>query len=232
MRIKLYPDLLMARLGYVLSDLGLLLWIVLWLFIGSVVYNAIMTLAAFGNAAISAGHTVHNAIGQVQQGIAGLPLGIGDALRGSLNPLYGIPDNLVVSGQNEIVAVQHLAFLLAVIVAAVPLLAGLLTYIPWRVRKTRGFRSLNRMLLRPGANSVATTMQVLAARALYTLPYDELLRYSPDPIGEWREGRHYNLARATLEVEGLDLRRYLRRLEDLAPLPAPHNMGAIKGDEQ
>jgi len=63
---------------------------------------------------------------------------------------------------------------------------------------------------------------VLAARAIYTMPYDRLLAYSPDPISEWREGRYYNLARATMSEEGLDVRRYLRRVEGLAPLPEPH----------
>jgi hypothetical protein len=229
--IKLYPDLPVARLGYILTDLGLLLWIILWLFIGDVVYSAIMTLTTFGNAAIDAGHAVHNAIAGVQQAVSAIPLGFGDALRNSLNPLYGIPSNLITSGHNEIQAVQHLALVLFLIVALTPIAAGLLVYIPWRVRKTRGFRSLNHMLRRPGANSASATMHVLAARALYTLPYDQLLQYSPDPIGEWREGRYYNLARATLAVEGLDVRRYLRRLEGLAPLPEAHNLGAI-GDEQ
>jgi hypothetical protein len=227
---KLYPDLLRPRIGYILADLGILLWVVLWIYVGNIVYNAVMTLVVFGRTAIAIGHQTHDAIAQVQHAVAGIPLGIGGLLHDSLNPLYGIPGNLITAGQNEVSAVEHLALVLGVIVAIVPLLAGLLTYIPWRVRKTRGFRSLNRVLRQPGATSASTTMHVLAARALYTLPYAHLLQYSRDPIGEWREGRYYNLARATLEAEGLELHRYLRRVEGLAPLPEPHNMGAI-GDE-
>ncbi len=217
---KFYPDLWWPRLGYLLADGMALLWIAVWYHIGSTIYYAVMTLSVIANGVIATGNNVNGALSQLQRDVAGLPL-VGSPLRDAIAPLHGIPKALIAQGYDELQAIQHLALLLAVIVAGVPILAAVLNYIPWRVRKTRGFRSLNRLLHRPGANAVSTTMQVLAGRAIYTLPYDRLLAYSPDPIAEWREGRFYNLARATMAEEGLDVRRYLRRMEGLAPLPAP-----------
>lgn len=213
---KLYPDLPLPLLGFLLADALAALWAVAWGVIGDTVYNAVMTLSVIARGVIATGEKLNVVIAQIQQALSGLPL-VGPDLSRALAPLYAIPRSLIAQGQSELLAIQHLALLLGVVVAGVPLLAMLFLYIPWRVRTTRGFRALNRMLRRPGARVAAPTMEVLAARALYTLPYDQLLRYSPDPLAEWRDGRHYNLARATMAQEGLDLRRYLRRVERGTP---------------
>ena len=228
---KLYPDLFMPRLIYVAADLAVLSWIAAWVLIGDVVYNAVMTLDVIGRGVIATGQKVNDAITQIQQAVAGLPLGVGPALRDAINPVHTIPSTMLATGYDELQVIQHLALLLSAVVAVAPVLAAVATFIPWRIRASREFRSLDKLLRRPGANSVSTTMQVLAARALYTLPYHRLLQFSADPIREWREGRFYNLARAAMAVEGLDVRRYLRRMEGLAPLPLEHDLPTI-GDEQ
>lgn len=226
---KLYPDLWRPRLGYLFADLVCLLWIALWLYIGDAVYRAVMTLSVIANGVIATGQAMNAAVADVQQRIDDVPL-IGGNLHGLLTPLHNIPNGLIDQGQQELAAIHHLALLLGIGVAAIPVFVTLLRYLTWRARKTRGFRNLDRMLRRPGAKAVSTTMQVLAGRALYTLPYDQLLSYSPDPIAEWREGRHYNLARATMAEEGLDLRRYLRRMEGLASLPEPVDAPLIRDE--
>lgn len=225
----LYPDLARSRLGYVVADLAALLWVAAWLYAGDLVYHAVMTLSTIANGVIAVGQQVNDAVSQVQHAVGSLPL-VGPALGSDLNPLHGVPHAVVSTGYQELQAIHHLALLLGVVVAGVPLLAVALIYLPLRQRKARGFRSLARIVRQPGANAVAATMQVLAARALYTLPYDRLLRYSRDPIGEWREGRYYNLARAAMAEEGLDVQRYLRRVEGLTVPPESHNLQTIGDD--
>ncbi len=221
--LKLYPDLMAPRLGYILADLAALLWVALWLYVGELVYKAIHTLDGIGQGLIQNGKAVDDAVTQLQNAVAGYPLGIGPNLRDAFGSLHGPPEALIQTGNGELQAVAQLATLLGVVVAVIPILVVLLQFIPWRVRRTRGFRNLDLMLRQPGAGAVSTTMQVLAARAIYTMPYDRLLAYSSDPIGEWREGRYYNLARATMSEEGLDVRRYLRRVEGLTPIPEPRH---------
>jgi hypothetical protein len=225
----LYPDLARSRLGYVVADLAAVLWVAAWLYAGDLVYHGVMTLSAIADGVIAVGQRVNDAVSQVQHAVGSLPL-VGPALGNDLNPLHGVPRAVITTGHHELQAIHHLALLLGVVVAGVPLLAVALIYLPLRRRKARGFRSLARMVRQPGANAVAATMQVLAARALYTLPYDRLLRYSRDPIGEWREGRYYNLARAAMAEEGLDVQRYLRRVEGLTVPSEPHHLPTI-GDE-
>jgi hypothetical protein len=45
--------------------------------------------------------------------------------------------------------------------------------------------------------------RVLALRAVTRLDYATLLEYSPDPLGDWTNGRLDRLARAELASEGL-----------------------------
>ena len=225
----LYPDLARARLGYVVADLAAVLWVAAWLYAGDLVYHAVMTLSAIANGVIAAGQQVNDAVSHVQHAVGSLPL-IGPGLRDDLNPLHGIPHTVIATGHQELQAIHQLALLLGGVVAGVPLLAVALIYLPLRRRKARGFRGLARMVRQPGAGAVPATMHVLAARALYTLPYDRLLRYARDPIGEWHEGRYYNLARAAMAEEGLDVQRYLRRVEGLTGPSELHNLPMIGDD--
>ncbi len=213
--LKIYPDLALPRLGYLLADLLTLLWIASCLWTGTVVYSAVMTLEVIARGIIATGQQADATLTQVQGTLASLPL-VGSGLHDALNPVHSVPQGLIAQGRADVIAIQHLAFWLAVIAGGVPLALVLARFIPWRIRASRGFRSLDTLLRQPGAHQSTATMQVLAGRALYTLPYDHLLRYSPDPIAEWSEGRYYNLARATMEHEGLDVRRYLRRTEGVA----------------
>jgi hypothetical protein len=49
----------------------------------------------------------------------------------------------------------------------------------------------------------AEVTRLLASRALHRLEYDELLEFTPDPIGDWIAGRHDRLAQAELDRVGL-----------------------------
>ena len=64
---------------------------------------------------------------------------------------------------------------------------------------------------RPGRRLVA---RALAMRAFSRLDYATLLEYTPDPLGDWTNGRHDRLARAELASVGL-------RVGTLDPVPGP-----------
>src|SRR5438067_2523872 len=49
---------------------------------------------------------------------------------------------------------------------------------------------------------------ILAGRAIYTLPYNQLLAYSRNPAEDWYLRRFEPLARAELERHGLSVDRY------------------------
>ncbi len=56
------------------------------------------------------------------------------------------------------------------------------------------------------AAGAADRRRVLAARAMSTLPYRDLLRHSSDPVGDLLAGRHDPLLAALAEADGVDAR--------------------------
>jgi hypothetical protein len=218
---KLYPDRPWPRFGYILADCMALLWIAAWAYIGNALYKAMMALTMIAGDAVAIGHQVDNSVTQLQQSIATLPL-VGSQLGAYLTPLHGISQTIIARGHNELEAIQRLAVLIGIVPAGTVALLSLLLYTIWRRYSSRGFRNLDRLLRTPGATAAATTMQVLATRALYALPYGRLLRYTPDPLADWREGRYENLARAAIAAEGLDVRRYPLLQDGPRPGYQPH----------
>lgn len=71
-------------------------------------------------------------------------------------------------------------------------------------------RTVRRALSRPELTS--QVLEVLAGRALYTLPYHQLLRSSSNPVEDWCARRFEPLARAELERHGLTVERYFEQL--------------------
>lgn len=229
---KLYPDRPTRRLLYLLADGGAALWVLVWLLIGYVVYRAVMTLGVIADGVIATGRLMSASIAQLQHTVAGLPL-VGSTLRDGLGPLYQLALGLIAQGQHQLEIIQHLALFCGGVIAATPILFFLAVYLFVRARLSRRFRALHRMLTAPGASaSPATTMQVLAGRAIYALPYHELLRYTPDPIGEWRQGHYANLARAAIAAEGLDARRYQHCFEGAIPEPPRLGVPTVQADER
>jgi len=71
-------------------------------------------------------------------------------------------------------------------------------------------QTVRRALERP--QLTATTMEFLAARALFTQPYHRLLCYSSNPVEDWHARRYESLAKAELERHGLTVERYFNQL--------------------
>jgi hypothetical protein len=75
--------------------------------------------------------------------------------------------------------------------------------------------TVKRALGRP--ELTAQMLEILAGRAIYTLPYNQLLAYSANPAEDWYLRRFEPLARAELERHGLSVDRYFG---DQQALPA------------
>ena len=192
------------------------------------------TLTDLGASVGGAGQALQAKVGDLQNIVTIAPT-IQAGLARAVRPLHALPQGIMALGrgtvahrQQELVAIGHLAWLMGVLVAAVPVAWGLWRYLRWRSGATRSFRHLDAILRQPGAAEVAATLQVLAGRALYTLPYDRLMRYTQDPLAAWHTGRYQDLARAAMADEGLDLERYLRcqdgRSRPLSPREQRHQV--------
>jgi hypothetical protein len=209
--MRIYPDLYSRRFGWMLADLLLVAWIYLCVRAGLWVNNLILQLDALAQGVINAGKTFDSWILSFQQSVPnGVPY-VSDFLHRTAEALkIHSGDSLISAGQAGSRGIHQLALIMAIIVTAVPLLFALLIWLPRRVRLIYDMQGVHITLRRALARPELTPqmLEILAGRAIYTLPYHQLLAYSRNPAEDWYLRRFEPLARAELERHGLTVERY------------------------
>jgi hypothetical protein len=149
-------------------------------FIGTAVHSAVATIADFGYRVQSGANGVAGNLDHAGHSADDVPL-IGDALAKPLSAAGSAAREIATAGQSLGVTASWLAWLLALAVAAPPILALMM---PWLFLRVRFFRR------KWTAVTLASTFageQLLALRALANRPLGKLATISPDPAGAWRE---------------------------------------------
>jgi hypothetical protein len=123
---------------------------------------------------------------------------VGGQLQDPFGRLAGVGRTLAEAGVAQQEVVRQLALWLGVVVAAVPVIALLLAWLPRRVTWMREAGAASRLRL-DGAD-----LELFAIRAVANRPLRELHRVSPDPAGDLRAGEFQALA--DLELRALGLR--------------------------
>ena len=209
--MRLYPDLYGRRFAWMLADLLMLAWIYLCVKAGLWVNNLVLQLDALAQGVINAGKTFDSWIASFNQGIPnGVPY-LSDFLHRTAEALkVHSGDSLISAGQTGSRGIHLLALILAIMVTAIPLLFAVMIYAPRRARLISDMRgvhvTLRRALARPELE--LQMLEILAGRAIYTMPYNRLLEYSRNPAEDWYLRRFEPLARAELERHGLSVDRY------------------------
>jgi hypothetical protein len=135
--------------------------------------------------------------GEIQQKVARIPV-VGGELRDPFGRLGGVGRALADAGVTQQQVVHDLALWLGVLVAAVPVAALLVMWLPGRVAWAREAGAASRLRL-GGAD-----LELFALRALANRSLRELYRVTPDPAGALRAGDYAGLA--ALELRSLGLR--------------------------
>ena len=201
--IKIWSELPVARTKEQIADVATLLWVLFW---GSIAVRLFLFLASFAQA----GRTIRSGGEQMVQ--SGRDLG--DSLTGVLlvGPQLGdIARNAFAAPGQPLSAfgsqleqfVVVVSVVLALLLALVTLVPWLNRYLPWRWKRLRRVRAASRAIRTAPRAVDASIERILAMRAVSRLEYSTLLGYTPDPIGDWANGRHDRLARAELASVGL-----------------------------
>lgn len=138
------------------------------------------------------GLTVHDAVDQLAV------LGEGVRKAGGSVPL-GIGDPLEDLGQRGEDGVHRLADVLGVVIFALPAVVVAWHFVPRRVAQVRRLNVAARALR-------AAPERELAMRAAFALPYEQLLVWTDDPLGDLAAGRYEPLVSAVLDDAGLTRR--------------------------
>lgn len=121
-------------------------------------------------------------------------LGEGVRKAGESVPLVGDPvEDLGRRGEN---GVHHLANLLGAVTFALPAAVVLWHFLPRRLAQVRRLKIASRFL-------AGAPERELAMRAAFSLPYERLLRFTDDPLGDVAAGRYEPLVAAILDDAGV-----------------------------
>ena len=200
--MKLYAETAGLRARQLLGDLAVLAWTAAWVWAGLTLYRLVEKLAVPGARLEQAGGGFAGDVAEIQQKVGRLPV-VGGDLQGPFGRLAGVGRTLADAGATQQQVVHQLALWLGVLVAAVPIAALLVAWLPRRVAWAREAGAASRLRL-AGAD-----LELFAIRAVANRPLRELRRVTPDPAGALRAGEYEALA--DLELRALGLRAEVRR---------------------
>jgi hypothetical protein len=197
--MKLYPTQPAARRRTLTGDLLALLLILLFGLLGLKVHDAVDELAVLGTGVKDAGGAVTDGFGAAGDAVSGAPI-VGDELGNALGQAGEATGGPVEeAGRDGEDAVHDLALLLGLLVFLLPTGVYLWQVGPRRLRQIRSLSATSRAL---SGEMTPARRQALAMRAAFGLPFDRLLRHTPDPIGDFVEDRYDPLLEALYEEAG------------------------------
>jgi hypothetical protein len=212
--MRLYPSAPRLRRRVILGDVATLISIAVFAWLGLTVYDNVAELASLGRGVRDAGGAVGDtgrdvatslrggldsaadAIGQVP--LIGPEVGAeiraaGDSAADQLERRSGEARGRLVEagdeGERRALQTARTMGWLAFLLPTAILLARVL---PGRVREVRTRAAAERAF-------ATAPPEILARRAAYSLPYETLLRHTPDPFGDLAAGRHEHLVAALAE---------------------------------
>lgn len=198
--MKLYSDFPARRTGQIVADLVAFGVMALAVWVGVLVYAAIAVLAQFGKTIEDAGNGFEQTMADAGDTLGGVPL-IGGGIRAPFDAASGAGTLLAQAGQAQQDLVMTAALVIALVVAAVPVVLTLWIWLRRRLgwsRRATEARNLSRMPDGP---------DLLALRALVNADFRDLHDIDGEPVEAWRRGdRKVVKALAQLELREAGVR--------------------------
>ncbi len=190
-------------LGQLISDIVVITWTALWVLVGMAVHSAVSAIAEVGRQVQEGANGVADNLNSAGDSTDDFPL-IGDALAKPLRAASEAALDIAGAGQSLDNTATWLAWVLALAVAAPPIL---FVAMPWLFLRIRFFRRkwIAITLARTPAGE-----ELLAMRALANRPLGKLIAIHEDPVKAWRS--HDTVAirgLATLELRAAGVARRL-----------------------
>lgn len=198
--MKLYADRSGRRLLQIFADLGLVLWIVLWVWVGRRVHDVTMALAEPGRQLQGAGAGFRERMTGAGDGVDDLPI-LEDRIAGPFRSAAGAGTDIEKAGTDLVSAVERLALLIGWTTALVPILIVGLAWLFLRGRFVRRASAAQQFI------DADDDLDLFALRAIANQPMTALARVTPDPSGAWRRGDRETIrALALLELKDSGLK--------------------------
>ena len=179
--MKLYSDIPARRTVQVAADVGIVLWVVLWVRVAARVHDATMALAEPGRNLAGAGGSFRDTMAGAGDNVDDLPL-LEDRVATPFRSAAGVGTEIERAGNDLVTAVERLSLVLALTTALVPILIVGCVWLGLRVRFVRRAGAAQRFI------DAAPDLDLFALRAMANQPMPRLAGVSDDPAGAWRRG--------------------------------------------
>lgn len=179
--MKLYADLPARRTRQVVADVGLVLWVLLWVWAARVVHGATMQLAEPGRRLEGAGSGFRERMTTAGGKVDDLPV-VGDRVATPFREAAGAGTDIESAGRDLVTAVERLALVLGLVTALIPILLVGLWWFLTRSRFVRQATAAQQMI------DADADLDLFALRAMANQPMTRLAAISDDPAGAWRRG--------------------------------------------
>ena len=201
--MRLYPELRGPRARALVADVASIALLLLFAWAGLKVHDSVDRLAVLGEGVQATGSVVTDGFDSAADAVDGTPVVGGELADGLRSAGEGSGGEVVDLGERGEDNVHRLADILGVVTFALPALLLLTQWLPGRALQIRKLRAASEVL---GDRATPERRQLLAMRAAFSLPYGQLLAYTPDPLGDLEDGRYDALVAAALEDAGLKSR--------------------------
>jgi hypothetical protein len=198
--MRLYPELRGPRTRAFVADLVAVVLLVLFAWAGVKVHDAVDRLAVLGEGVQASGGAVQDGFDSAADAVDGTPVVGDDVADGLRSAGEGSGGEVVELGEQGEEGAHDLANVLGFVTFALPALLLLTRWLPGRIEQIRRLRGASQVL---GDQASPERRRLLAMRAAFSLPYGQLLAYTPDPLGDLEDGRYDALVAAALEDAGL-----------------------------
>lgn len=197
--MKLYADRAPTLVRQLITDLFVVVWVYAWIWLGMKLFDLIQKLAVPGQKLESAGNGLADNLNEAGNKIKGVPA-VPDSVAAPFTNAAEAARSLANAGQEQQDIVNDLAWILSIMLPAIPLALVLFLWLPLRIRWMRRAGAAARL------RGAKAGRDLLALRALSTQPLGKLVKLDPDIASLWRRGDPdavESLARLELRALGL-----------------------------
>lgn len=191
--MKLYADVTARRTRQILADVGMLVWLGVWVWVGRQVHDAIASLRAPAESIQQAGASVYDALSGAAAQAGQIPF-VGSQLQQSLDRAANAGARLRGAGTSMASTADTLAGWLGWSTALIPILIVGALWIGLRGRFVYRATHAQRYI------DATADLDLFALRAMVRQPMSALARVNLDPAGGWRR-RDADLVRALAVLE-------------------------------
>jgi hypothetical protein len=177
--MKMYADTTGRRTAQILADVAVLAWVALWSYLGRVVHDTTLQLLEPARRLEDAGSSFGSTMQDAGSSLRQLPL-VGEGLQAPFRRAAATGTSIRDAGHELGVAVGHLATVLGLVTAVVPIVLVVGVWLLLRLRFVRRATAAQRFL------DADADLDLFALRAMARQPMHRLARVSDDPAGAWR----------------------------------------------